>query len=297
MGRVWSSVDAGVNASDITLYEWCAVGYCPAMPTPVDSLAPPVAWRECGTGRLALFLHGLGGARSSWDPQLQALSDMRRCVAWDLPGYGDSPGRPDSLPALADAAAALIERIGADRADVVGLSLGGMVAQHLALRHPERVRTLALLDTSPAFGLDGTTKEQWLATRVGPLNDTALSEPEAVALVSDMVGPGCPAPVRTSVVTSMRAVPPASLQAACAALVEHDVRDRLHLISAPTLVMVGALDPETPVSYATAIADRVPGARLCVVEGAGHLLNLEDPGRVEAELRSLWTGPDLDGGA
>ncbi|HEY7857603.1 MAG TPA: alpha/beta fold hydrolase [Candidatus Nanopelagicales bacterium] len=259
------------------------------MMTILDRLVPPVAWCESGTGPLALFLHGLGGDRHSWDPQLAELADIRRCIAWDMPGYGASPGLPDSLDALADAAAALIVGVGAEEADVVGLSLGGMVAQHLALRHPRLVRTLTLLDTSPAFGLDGTTKEQWLATRVGPLSEAATPPDVARAIVADMVGPDCPDDVRAAVVRSMQAVPPASLQAACAALVEHDVRESLHQIDLSVLVMVGALDPETPVSYARAIADRIPGARLLVVEGAGHLLNLENPGRVNAELRALWT--------
>ncbi len=89
-------------------------------------------------------------------------------------------------------------------------------------------------------------------------------------------------------VDSMRAVPAESLAAACRALVDHDTRERLAGIAAPTLVVVGSEDTETPPSYAREIASRIPGARLVEVPGAGHLVNLEDPERVNAHLRTLW---------
>src|SRR5690242_4464975 len=99
-----------------------------------DVLGGPVAWRTSGApdAPTAVFLHGLGGRRGNWDPQLAALGDARRCCAWDQPGYGDSAGLPGSLPELAAAAARWItEDLETDEVDVVGLSFGGMVAQHL----------------------------------------------------------------------------------------------------------------------------------------------------------------------
>ena len=256
-----------------------------------DVLGGPVAWRTSGAADApaAVFLHGLGGQRTNWDPQLAALGDVRRCCAWDQPGYGASPGRPGSLPELAAVAAEWIAGLGAGPVDVVGLSFGGMVAQHLALDHPHLVRTLALLDTSPAFGLDGvTTKEDWLASRVTPLHDTSTAADRIGRVVAGLVGPACPAEVRRVMVDSMRAVPAESLAAACRALVDHDTRERLAGIAAPTLVVVGSEDTETPPSYAREIASRIPRARLVEVPGAGHLVNLEDPERVNAHLRTLW---------
>jgi 3-oxoadipate enol-lactonase len=252
----------------------------------IDVIGGPVAWRASGRDRadVAVFFHGLGGNRFSWDPQLSALADSRRCCAWDLPGYGDSPGIVESLPSLAELAAGWIADLCGGPVDVVGLSFGGMVAQHLTLNHPGLVRTLALLDTSPAFGLDGiTTAEAWLATRVGPLQDGRIGR-----LVDGMVGRGCPAEVKASIVAAMQAIRPESLAAACHALVNHDTRNELPRITAPSLVLVGAEDTETPPSYAAELAERIPGARFRLIPGAGHFANLEAPDPVNDELRRLW---------
>ena len=259
-----------------------------------DVLGGPVAWRSAGDhhAATAVFLHGLGGNRTSWEPQLSDLRDMRRCCAWELPGYGDSPGLIESLPALGDVAAQWISTIADGPVDVVGLSFGGMVAQHLTLRHPHLVRSLALLDTSPAFGLDGTTPEEWLATRVTPLHDPRTPAERLTPVVAAMVGPHCPQQVKDDVVESMQAIPAASLEAACRALVHHDTRDRLHEIAVPTLVLVGSEDTETPPAYAEQIASRIPGSRFEVVPGIGHLSNLEDPQVVNAALRQLWSAAE-----
>lgn len=258
-----------------------------------DEAGQFLAWRSSGPGDAppAVFLHGLGGNRSSWEPQLNGLADLRRCLACDLPGYGRSPGRPGSLPELAAAVARWITGLGQGPADVVGLSFGGMVAQHLALDHPETVRTLALLDTSPAFGLDGvTTPEDWLASRGIGSAAADTPAPDTGRIIAGITGPRCSGEVRAEAAAIMREVPPATLEASCRALVRHDTRDRLHEITAPTLVMVGENDAETPVPYARAIADRVPGARLVVVPEAGHLLNVEAPATVNQELRRHWEG-------
>lgn len=255
-----------------------------------DVLGGPVAWRSSGDSDapVAVFFHGLGGNRTSWEPQLAALADVRRCCAWELPGYGDSPGLVESLPQAAALAAEWIAQLSESPVDVVGLSFGGMVAQHLALDHPQVVRTLALLDTSPAFGMDGTTTaEEWLATRVTPLHQEASPE-RFGPIVDAMVGPDCSAEVKASIVSTMRAVPGESLAAACRALVRHDTRERLHDITARTLVLVGAQDTETPPSYARTIADRIEGSRYVEVPGCGHISNLEEPDVVNEQLRALW---------
>lgn len=238
---------------------------------------------------IAVFFHGLGGHRFSWEPQLRALAGFRRCVACDLPGYGDSPGLPASLPTVAAVAAQWIADIGGGPVDVVGLSFGGMVAQHLALDYPELVRTLALLDTSPAFGMDGdTTPEAWMASRVKPARTGGISAQHADGIIANLVGKDCPTDVRASAAAAIQAVPAATLTAACRALVQHDTRTRLHHVHIPTLVMVGAEDTETPPSYAEALAALIPNATLAIVSGAGHLLNLEAPDNVNEALRRFW---------
>lgn len=248
-----------------------------------------LSWRSCGSpaAPLAVFFHGLGGDRFAWDPQLAALAGLRHCCAWELPGYGDSPGLPGSLPELAALAAGWIEGLGGS-ADVVGLSFGGMVAQHLALECPRVVRSLCLLDTSPAFGFDGVTDPQaWLSSRITPLRQPGRDERTA-AVVAALVGPDATDSVRRQVAASMAAIPAASLEASCRALIGHDVRARLGEIRAPALVMVGEHDTETPAPYAQALAAGIAAARLQVVPGAGHLANLEAPEFVTAAIRSFW---------
>src|SRR5262249_40437323 len=156
---------------------------------------------------------------------------------------GASAGVPGSLPEIAAGIAEWIARLGNAPVDVVGLSFGGMVAQHLTLGHPHLVRTLTLLDTSPAFGLDGvTTPDSWLDSRVRASRDPDPFAPGIEAVVAGLVGTHASAEVRATVVESMRAVPAATLEAACRALVRHDTRDRLHEIGVPVVVMVGAED-------------------------------------------------------
>lgn len=263
------------------------------METVVTLDAYPVAWREHGSGPLALFLHGLGGSRTSWEPQLTDLAAVRRCVAWDMPGYGASAGSPDSFEELADAAAGLVERLtegSSEPVDVVGLSMGGMVAQHLALRHPRSVRTLVLLDTSPAFGLDGTRPEDWLQQRLAPLGEGQSPAEMAPAVLAAISGPHVTDQQLDQAVAAMSRIPPEALAAACRTLVTHDTRDRLGEIRCPTLVAVGEHDDETPLDYSIVLHEGIPGSRLEVVTGAGHLANLEAPDAVNELIRGLWAG-------
>lgn len=259
--------------------------------TLADRLEGGASWREAGRpgDRTVVFLHGLGGRRDNWDSQLASLGDRRRCCALDLPGYGNSEGRPGSLPGVATWVASWITRLCDGPVDVVGLSFGGMVAQHLTLDHPHLVRSLALLATSPAFGLDGvTTPEGWLASRIDAIRDPDRSSSSIEAVIAGLVGANASDDVRTHLAGSMRAVPPGTLEAACTALIHHDTRDRLHEIAVPVLVMVGEADTETPPAYGEAIASRIASARLVVVPGVGHLLNLEAPDMVNDLLRGHW---------
>ncbi len=253
-----------------------------------DVDATPVAWREAGSGPLVLFLHGLGMTRTGFDPQLAALAPHYRCVAWDMPGYGASPMPAEGLSfaALADAAAGLIETLGETQAHVAGLSMGGQIALHTVLRHPGRVRSLALLDSSPAFGLDGTDPEVWKRLRLDALDAGQTPGGMAEPVLRSVMAPDVDAAAVTAAAASMARISADGLRAAVEFLPTHDVRTRLGEVSAPTLVLVGDRDEETPLSYAEALAHGIPGATLQVVPGAGHISNLEAPDAVNAALRS-----------
>ncbi len=254
-----------------------------------DEDAFELGWREEGSGAAVVFLHGLGGSRTAWDAQLSALSDAYRCVAWDAPGYGVSRALPGPLgfEALADAVARLLDLAGIERAHLVGLSFGGMVAQHTALRHPGRLLSLALLSTSPAFGLDGTTSAAaWRAARLAPLDAGLTPEDIAPAVLHAVAGPGIEPSTLAGQCAAMARISSEALRAAVDCLVTHDVREMLSGVTLPTIVLTGALDEETPPAYARAIAELVPRARLEIVPGAGHLLPAEAPAVVNEALRA-----------
>lgn len=255
------------------------------MRQPLDVDTGTFAWREQGNGSLVLLLHGLGGSRISWEPQLAGLSHARRVVAWDLPGYGAAaplPDEPLTFAALARAAADLVQVLGATSAHVVGISMGGMIAQYLAAWHPERVRSLVLLSSSPAFGLDGTRPEEWRAARLAPLDQGLRPADFALRVLSSLAGPGISPEALDGQRAAMERISANALRRSVDCLVTHDARPLLGSISAPAAVLVGELDRETPVAYSEYLADHLPGGRLHVVPGAGHLLNVEAPQAVNS---------------
>jgi pimeloyl-ACP methyl ester carboxylesterase len=216
------------------------------------------------------------------------LGDAYRCAAWEPPGYGLSPAPAHGLsfPLLADAVAGFVETLGEAQAHVVGLSMGGQIALHTALRHPGRVRSLALLDTSPAFGLNGTDPDEWKRLRLDSLDagetPATIAEPVLRSVMAPDVGEAAVA----AAVASMQRISSEGLRAAIELLPTHDVLARLGELQAPTLVVVGELDEETPLAYAELLANGIRGASLEVIPGAAHITNLEAPEAVNAALRA-----------
>jgi 3-oxoadipate enol-lactonase len=259
------------------------------MGTATDVNGPRFAWREAGEGPALVLLHGLGGSRLSWEPQLAALDDRHRVVAWDLPGYGASqPLAGDvTFSTLADAVIDFLDTIGVQSAHLAGISFGGMIAQYVAARHPSRVRTLALLATSPQFGLDGTKPEAWRAARLAPLD--AGRQPADVAddVLSAIAGPHISAEAMLGQRAAMARISADALRTSIDCLVTHNSTALLPTITAPTTCMVGELDEETPIAYGFALADLIPGATLAVIPMAGHLLNVEAPDAVNRLLEEL----------
>ncbi len=256
----------------------------------VDVQGERIAWREARPGAgatdVVALLHGLGGSRLSWQPQLAELGRSNIVAAWDLPGYGASPplDQPSTFAALADAVAGWADEMCADRVHLVGISFGGMIAQYAAAAHPERVASLTLLATSPRFGLDGTQPAEWSAARLAPL-DAGLEPIEfADRVLGALAGPGISSEALAGQRAAMARITSGALRRSIECLITHDSRGVLPLINAPTAVLVGEVDEETPQSYAQAIVDLVPGATLEVVPGAGHLLNVEAPDAVNAAI-------------
>jgi 3-oxoadipate enol-lactonase len=266
-------------------------------PTDVDG--GRFAWRESGEGPSLLLLHGLGGSRLSWEPQLVALADRCRVVAWDMPGYGQSQPLDDvvTFSSLADAVLDLVDVLGGGAVHLAGISFGGMIAQYVAARWPSSVLSLTLLSTSPAFGLDGTKPDEWRAARLSPLDAGLEPADFAGDVLAAISGPHISAEALDGQRAAMARLSGRALRRSIDCLVTHDSRPLLPTITAPTLCAVGELDEETPVAYAFALADLIPGARLVVVPEAGHLLNVEAPDVVNQLLaeqidRAITPGAD-----
>lgn len=254
---------------------------------PLDVELDGCAWREAGQGELVLLLHGLGGSRRSWEPQLAGLGAQRRVVAWDLPGYGAAaplPDEPLTFTALAAAAAHQLDVVGAAQAHVVGISMGAMIAQYLAAWHPQRVRSLTLLSSSPAFGLDGTRPEEWRAARLAPLDAGMEPADFADRVLASLAGPHITPAAMDEQRVAMRRISATALRRSIDCLVTHDSRALLPSLRTPTLVMVGELDEETPPAYARELVRLIPRATLTIVPEAGHLLNAEAPDAVNLAI-------------
>lgn len=248
------------------------------MAAPIRDVDDTIAWREAGEGDVVLFLHGLGGSRTAWEPQLEALSDQWRCVAWDMPGYGaSSPVSPLTFEAIADAVVGLLDRLGAEAAHLCGLSFGGHHALHTALRYPTRVRSLVLADTSAVFGGDGTDPEQWRQERTEMIDAGLLLADIAAPVIDSITAPGFEGVERDRTIAAFTRVPEAGFRAACRLLTTHDVRHRLGEITVPTLVIVGELDEETPPAYSEELHAAIGDSRLEIIPSAGHVSPAEAP--------------------
>jgi 3-oxoadipate enol-lactonase len=232
-----------------------------------------------GTTRFTFVLaHALGCDLSMWDELAAHLAAHGRVVRYDQRGHGRSaPAEgPLTMASLADDAAGLIDELNLGPVVWIGLSMGGMVGQELALRHPAQVEGLVLANTT--FGYPPEARDGW-AQRITAIRAGGLEAVVDVALQRWFHEAFRAA--RPEVVAHWRArvlaCDAASYVACCQAIAEMDTTARLPRIAAPTLVIAGALDQGTPPAMARTIAAGIPGARLDVLEGASHLSVLEQP--------------------
>ncbi len=239
----------------------------------------PVHHVEAGSGEAVVFLHGVGGDSATWEPQFEAFAGEFRTIAWDMPGYGNSPALDRmTFPALAGALLGLVDRLGLDSVHLVGHSMGGMVAQEFAAIRPERVRTLVLSATSPAFGRpDGDFQKRFVEARIAPLDNGLTMADLADEMVATMLGPSADAAGAALARRSMAAVPEDTYRAAVACLVTFDRRSALAGYTMPALVLAGETDTNAPAQMMEKMAGRIPGAEFVCMPGTGHLGNLENP--------------------
>lgn len=242
-----------------------------------------------GTGEPLLLIQGMSGNHEHWGERfLELLGRDFDVIAYDHRGVGWSPGIEKSftIAELADDAALLLDRLGVDRAHVLGISMGGMVAQELALNHAGRLRTLTLGCTY-AGGPEGTLADSAVfapmvdALREGDRDGAIRASWEANVSAAFSADPEAYAAFHATALRKPTALRVLMLQ--MRAIAAHDAHLRLTDIAVPTLIVHGSEDRMLPVSNGEAIARAMPQARFERYEGVGHMFWLERPERT-AEL-------------
>jgi pimeloyl-ACP methyl ester carboxylesterase len=251
------------------------------MSTTATATEVRIAYEILGDGEPLLMIHGLGYARWGWGALTAPLASRARLVTFDNRGIGESdvPRGPYSAQLMAKDAVSVLDAAGIKRAHVLGASLGGMVAQALAVEHPERVDRLVLACTTPG----GERAFPFPEATVRLFAQAAQLEPH-VALrrfVENALAPGAPEALVDEIYGRRLANPPdpAGWHAQAAAGVTFDGFDRLGKIAAPTLVLHGTDDQVVDVRNAQLLGDRIAGARVELLDGAGHLFFWEQPER------------------
>jgi 3-oxoadipate enol-lactonase len=287
---------AFVHAARILDEVGADIGYAPAPMSPLQADHPGTghagrtpdapalhytvrAPRRAGPARLTFVLsHALGCDLTMWDEVAALLPADCRIVAYDQRGHGASDTPPGGwrLADMADDAARLLRGLGAEPVVWIGVSMGGMVGQELALRYPSLVRALVLANTTSGYG--AAMRAAW-SERIAAVRERGL-DAVADAVIARCFHDGYRAHHPANVARWRRrlvATDAAGYAACCEAVREMDTSARLRALRLPVLVIAGALDDSTPVAMARALADGIADARLVVLPGVAHLSPVEAP--------------------
>jgi len=270
-----------------------------------------IYYEVAGGGEPLLLIMGLGADANAWLMQTPVLSARYRTVAFDNRGVGRSsrPPGPYSTAQMADEAAGLLDHLGIDRAHVLGVSMGGMIAQEVALRHPRRVGTLTLACTYPEPGAEerdmrvrtlavfGVNGGDGLAALSG-LDPFVILQHMLPAIFSERF-------IRDELASLLPALTASlafgfdieALLSQVAACMAHHTTDRLHRIATPTLVLAGTADRLVSPRHSETLAAHIPGARLVRIQDGTHGLNLEMADAFNAEVLRFLDAHPLRGGS
>jgi 3-oxoadipate enol-lactonase len=237
-----------------------------------------------------VFLHGLGGGHHSWDEQLPFFAAHGYGAhAWDQPGYGHSASvEPYDLEQISASLARLIEALDDGPVVLVGHSMGGFIAQETYARHPALVKGLALCFTSAAFG-NGTGEfaRKFIDSRIQPLDQGRTMAEIAASIMPAMRGSRPDGAGLERAQRIMAEIPAETYRSAVALLTTFDRRADLPAITVPTLLVAGSDDTVAPAAVMRRMADRIPAAAWALLEGCGHLGQLDQPKAFNAALLSF----------
>ena len=245
------------------------------LPAPVTLGGVRLTYDDAGSGECVVLIHGHPFDRTLWQPQLTSLRHDFRVLAPDLRGFGQSPVTPHCVTMREYAAdvEALLDDLGIERAAVIGLSMGGLVTMELAASRPERCWAIGLVATTAE---PATTHEQ-----VSRRERADAVERDGMQVLLDymhtgLYGPGCPPAIRSRIDTMMSSASPAGAAAALRGRAERpDYRPVLAELDIPALVCAGSEDPWSDRAVTAEIIACLKHPELVMIDGAGHLPNLE----------------------
>ena len=246
-----------------------------------------VAYQDSGEGPPLVLLHGFLCDSRCWRRQLEDLSDSFRVVAWDAPGAGSSSDPPDpfTITDWAHCHAQFLEVIGIERAQVLGLSWGGVLAQEFYRLYPGRVLGLVLADTYA--GWKGSLPEPASEKRLERcFLESALAPEEFVPLwVPEFFTEGASPDLKEEMSAIVSDFHPLGFRLMARSLHETDTTNLLPNIGVPTLVFWGDDDRRSPMNIAEQLRDAIPDAELAIIAKAGHVSNMEQPEEFNAQVR------------
>ncbi len=234
-----------------------------------------------GSGTPVVFIHGAGGSTLSWLLQKAYFEKANRVVLIDLPGHGKSVGDPcNSIEAYAEAVKKVLEESTATPAHIVGHSMGGAIAMHLAITYPGLLKGLILIGT-------GAKLKVYPEILEGVLRD---KEKTARTIIDTAFSPATPAALKEKVFAEYIKNDARTIFNDFTACDSFNYMGSLGNITVPTLVMCGTVDLFTPEKYSRYLAENISGAALEIIEGAGHMAMIEKPAEVNTAIGKFING-------
>jgi pimeloyl-ACP methyl ester carboxylesterase len=257
-------------------------------------------YETAGTGDPLLLVMGLGGSLRGWGNQVPMLSQYFQVITFDNRGVGSSSAPEDistySMSQFAADAVALLDHLGIERAHVFGVSMGGMIAQHIALDYPERVRGLVLGCTIPHYEPnpepgDERAAEPWvlelMLAGISKSPEDSIRDSVKFNFAPDFAATH-PAVIEEYIAEGVRERTPLhGFMGQWNAIVNHSTLERLHMLAAPTLIQHGDADKLVPIFNGRLLAQHIPNARFQLIPGAGHVYFLEQPELVNESVREF----------
>ena len=233
-------------------------------------------YRRHGNGTPLIMQHGFLGGSGYWLPQFTSFGKSFDVVAPDLPGFAGSADEPiqDTIEGMAGAVIALIDALNIGRFHLLGHSMGGMIAQQIALDRPHRVQKLVLYGTASLGDLP--KRFETLAASAERLRREGI-EACMQRIVPTWFVKGKTSPYYDLCYEAGRGVRAAAAESALAGLAKWNVSTRLSALRVPTLVLCGDRDRSISLDQAFALSDRIAGSRLCIAPGCAHNVHLESP--------------------